>query len=155
MRSHEVLQRAIEPVGAKAVAHALKVSSSLVYKWCEPEDASGARNPLDRIAELIDCTRSPAPLEWLCKRGGGFFVRDPQVPEHGWDAEYVVHTQTLLQRFSELLQVVSEAIKDDAAVDAGEARRIRAEWEELKASTEGFVIACERGLFAPRANPKR
>ena len=40
---------------------------------------------------------------------------------------------------------------DDAAVDESEAERIRAEWEELKSSTESFVLACERGLFAPRA----
>lgn len=151
MRSYQVLQRAIEPVGAKAVASALKVSSSLVYKWCEPEETSGAKNPLDRLAELIDCTGSAAPVEWLCRRVSGFFVKDPQVPERGWDAEYVVHTQQLLQRFSELLQVVSESMRDDAVVDEQEARRIRAEWEELKAGTEGFVIACERGLFAPRA----
>lgn len=151
MRAYEVMQRAIEPVGAKAVAARLKVSSSLVYKWCEPEDASGTRSPLDRLAELLEVTRSTAPVEWLCRRMGGFFVRDPKVPESGWDAEYVAHTQQLLQRFSELLQAVSESIKDDAAIDENEAERIRAEWEELKSSTESFVIACERGLFAPRA----
>ncbi len=59
MDSHQVLQKAIEKVGAKKVARDMRVSSSLVYKWCQPstDDAtiepSGARNPLDRVAALL------------------------------------------------------------------------------------------------------
>ena len=67
MESHEVLRQAIEPIGAKKAAHELRVSSSLVYKWCE-EDTSGARNPLDRIKSLIECTGSRTPVEWLCRQ---------------------------------------------------------------------------------------
>ncbi len=35
MKSHEVLKQVIEEVGAKRVAADLKVSNSLVYKWCQ------------------------------------------------------------------------------------------------------------------------
>ena len=38
MDSHQVLQKAIEKVGAKKVAGDMRVSSSLVYKWCQPSD---------------------------------------------------------------------------------------------------------------------
>ena len=35
MKSHEVLKQVIEEVGTKRVAAELKVSNSLVYKWCQ------------------------------------------------------------------------------------------------------------------------
>src|SRR5688572_3664241 len=58
MKSYEVIREATEEPGVKAVAAALGVSPALVYKWCEPpadsedKDQSGAKNPLDRVAEM-------------------------------------------------------------------------------------------------------
>lgn len=74
MKSHEVLKAAVEGVGAKQIAFDLKMSASLVYKWCSPwmpEDASSTRNPLDRVLELIVATGDRGPVEWLCQRAGG------------------------------------------------------------------------------------
>jgi hypothetical protein len=149
MESHEVLRQAIEPIGAKKAAHELRVSSSLVYKWCE-EDSSGARNPLDRIQALVQCTGSRKPVEWLCRQAGGYFVADPQVELAGFDAEFIAHTQRMLANFSELLQVISSSMTDDGKVDQDEAKRIRQEWEELKGYAESFVVACEQGMFDTR-----
>lgn len=146
MDSHEVLRQAIEPIGAKQAAHHLRVSSSLVYKWCE-EDTSGARNPLDRIQALIDCTGSKKPIEWLCRQAGGYFVADPEIELKDFDAEYLAHTQRMLQNFSELLRVISTSMTNDGKVDEEEAEGIRQQWEELKGYAETFVTACERGLF--------
>jgi len=149
MNSHEALRRAVENVGAKKVAHDLKVSTSLVYKWCE-EDTSGARNPLDRTQGIVESTGSRIPIEWLCRQSGGFFMKDPAVELAGFDAEYITHTQTMLSNFSELLREISSSMSNDGQVDRREAARIREQWERLKGYGETFVAACEAGMFAPR-----
>lgn len=148
MESHEVLKAAIDPTGVKRVAHELGLSSSLVYKWCaEDKKASGARNPLDRIAQLVACTEDTRPIAWLCQQAGGFFMQNPEVDLSGFDREFLEHTQKMLHNFSQLLQVVSQSMTDDQRVDAEEARRIRQEWETLKSYAETFVQACEAGHF--------
>ena len=65
MKSHEVIKETVEKLGAKKVASELGVSLSLLYKWSEPTDESGAANPLDRVAELCRVTGDPRPVSWL------------------------------------------------------------------------------------------
>jgi len=48
MRSHEVLERAADTIGVTMLASKLRLSSALIYKWCQESDpddpdASGAR----------------------------------------------------------------------------------------------------------------
>lgn len=155
MESHEVLRQAVDKVGAKRVAADVRVSASLVYKWCQPAaadasagDRSGARNPLDRILALLESTRDDELVQWLSARAGGFFVRDPQVDGCRVDAEYIANTQRIIEDFSKLLREVSDAIADDGKVDPAESRRIRTQWQRLKQYGEAFTCACERGLFA-------
>src|SRR5439155_222173 len=79
MRSYEILREAAEKVGVKVLAKELKLSPALVYKWCEaPEEAdpesSGAKNPLDRICEVVRLTNHTPVVNWLCHEAGGFFV---------------------------------------------------------------------------------
>jgi len=156
MESFEVIRGAVSRVGAKKVAVGLHVSLSLVYKWCEDpgdgsdDEASGARNPLDRIRALAACTGDTAPIDWLCQQAGGTFVPNPSPRLADVGAEYISHTQQIIQNFSDLLGVVSASITDDGRVDAGEAVRIRAQWQELKQYGEAFVLACEQGLFDER-----
>ena len=155
MKSHEVLKQVIEGVGAKQVAADLKVSSSLIYKWCqEPpadltDERSGARNPLDRLVTLLESTGDHRPVEWLCARAGGFFVEAPNVTEEPVDARYIDHTRTLLGEFSELLQVMSDSIAHEGRIDTGEAAEIRRQWQRLQGRGEAFVRACESGDFDP------
>ena len=155
MESHEVLKKAVAKVGAKQVAADMKLSTSLVYKWCQPAAAdasatwpSGARNPLDRVKALLETTGDADVLQWLSEQAGGFFVRDLEVSGCRVDAEYIANTQRIIEDFSKLLRVVSQAIADDGKVDPSESRRIRVEWQRLKQYGEAFVCACERGLFA-------
>ena len=155
MESHEALKKAVAKVGAKQVAADMKLSTSLVYKWCQPTAAdasatglSGARNPLDRVKALLESTGDADVVQWLSEQAGGFFVRDPEVSGCRVDAEYIANTQRIIEDFSKLLRVVSQAIADDGKVDPNESRRIRTEWQRLKQYGEAFVCACERGLFA-------
>jgi hypothetical protein len=153
MKSHEVIRNAVEEPGVKAVAAALKISSALVYKWCEPSaeqddpDASGAKNPLDRVREMYLLTKDIRLIRWLCNAAGGFFVSDP-VPElrQGQDALIFDETRRMMREFSELLDAVTGSL-DDGKITSDEADGIRQRWEDLKACTERFVVACEKGIY--------
>src|SRR5439155_8680158 len=85
MKSYDVIRAAVEEPGVKAVAAALRVSPALVYKWCEPPadsedpEQSGAKNPLDRVAEMYQLTKDIRLIRHLCNQAGGFFVANPQL----------------------------------------------------------------------------
>lgn len=148
MKSFEVLRDVIHKRGVKAVASDLRVSTSLVYKWCQNadgEDAAGADNPLDRLIRICESTESKDPVVWLCERVGGFLVETPMVTKETMPV--VSATQKMLTEFSEMLAAVSESVADDGKIDATEAKRIREEWEDLKRQAESFVVACEEGSY--------
>ena len=159
MDSCDVLKNAIAAVGAKEVAHELGLSVSMIYKWCETpskqwdDDQSGARNPLDRIAEIIRVTGNNGAVDWLCNMAGGFFVANPQsTEEEPLDIEVLRHVQNLTKEFADVLSEVTTALSNDKWIDENEAQKIRKEWEELKSLAEGFVVACERGAYAETAD---
>lgn len=154
MRSHEVLREAAEDIGVKALAAKLRLSPALIYKWCQDADpsdpdASGARNPLDRLRALVQATGSNMPVSWLCHEAGGFFVSNPDVHVDTVDTELLINTHRLVDEFSRLLSTVTRSIEDDGRIDPSEADRIRSAWERLKQTAESFTVACERGLFDP------
>lgn len=155
MKSHEVLKKVVEGVGTKQVAYDMRVSTSLVYKWCadpgldSKREASGTRNPLDRILHLVEATGDPLPIIWLCEQVDGHFIEDPDIPDEELDAECIRHTQVLLEKFTKLLQVISESIANESRIDEEESVDIRASWQELQRQAETFVRGCERGTFDP------
>ena len=152
MRSYEILRESAEGIGVKALAGALRLSPALVYKWCQESsqddpDASGARNPLDRLADIVKATSSTDVVNWLCHEAGGFFVSNPAPLDSDVQTELLMTTQRLVQEFSHLLTTVTRSIEDDGQVDPAEADRIRRAWEQLKCSAEAFTVACEQGLY--------
>ncbi len=158
--SHEVLKEAIEKVGVKAVATELKLSAALVYKWCQPwepddPDASGARNPLDRLAEILRITQDPGPVNWLCHQAGGFFTPNPPIDARDLGTELLKSTQQLVKEFSDMLEEVSRAVANDGAIEPAEAVRIRRDWETLKRVAETFVVRAEAGMFDNGEPPRR
>jgi len=155
MLSHEVLRRAAEPIGVKALAASLRLSPAMVYKWCQESsrddpDASGARNPLDRLAEVFRATGSIDVVNWLCHEAGGFFISNPPEPREPFAVDLLMQTQGLVKEFSELLDTVTTSIEDDGEIEPAEADRIRRAWEALKSLAERFTIACERGNYRSR-----
>ncbi len=158
--SHEVLKEAIEKVGVKAVATELKLSAALVYKWCQPwepddPDAGGARNPLDRLAEILRITQDPGPVNWLCHQAGGFFTPNPPIDARDLGTELLKSTQQLVKEFSDMLEEVSRAVANDGAIEPAEAVRIRRDWETLKRVAETFVVRAEAGMFDNGEPPRR
>ncbi len=149
MNSHEVLKKSVSDMGVKSVASDLGLSTSLIYKWCQPSDsadASGADNPLDRLARIHELTQDTGPIEWLCQKADGYFV--PNVAAQDVDAIPLLHmTRRIVREFSELLDVLTKSIENDGVIDLDEAGKIRIEWEKLKSSAESFVAACEKGLY--------
>ncbi len=152
MKSWEVLREAADRIGVKALAARLHVSTALVYKWCQEPPSeelggSGARNPLDRLAEIYDATRDPRVIHWLCQQAGGFFVRNPDVEPTQQQEQLLAATQQVVNHFSDLLGAVSRSIADDGQISTREAEQIREAWERLKSQAETFVVACEQGLY--------
>jgi hypothetical protein len=118
----------------------------MVYKWAEPpEQGSGAMNPLDRVASLMDATEAARVAEWLCTHANGFFIENPKVTRHRTYL-LVPATHRVVQDFAEMLSVIANGAVDDN-ISKSEAERIRSRWEDLKSVTEGFVLACEEGSF--------
>ncbi len=160
MRSYEVLRDAAENVGVKALAADLRLSPALVYKWCQESnsddpDASGARNPLDRLADIVRVTGSRSVVDWLCQESNGFFVTNPKINSLPLRVDMLSETQKLVQEFGQLLLTVTRSIEDDGFIEGCEADRIRQSWEKLKTSAESFTVACERGLYAPNGDSEQ
>jgi len=152
MLSHEVLRRAAEPIGVKALAAQLRLSPAMVYKWCQESnkddpDASGARNPLDRLVEIHRATDCIDVVNWLCHEADGFFVSNPKPLTQDLATELLQHTQRLVSEFGKLLLTVTHSIQDDGMIEPREADDIRAAWENLKSTAESFSVACERGAY--------
>jgi hypothetical protein len=155
MESHEVIKEAFTRTSPKAVAADLQVSLSLVYKWAQPctDLGSGSRNPLDRIARLIELTGEPKIIEWLCQQAGGHFVSNPDTKG---SVAYEIETGTneIVNQFAQLLGVITHAAAD-RSISTEESERIREVWDHLKSVTEGFVRCCEEGDFEQAASLAR
>ena len=149
MKSHEVLKESMEHVGVKAIASDMNLSSSLLYKWCQPNDEvdeNGTSNPLDRVAKIFEATGDENLLAWVCQQADGFFSPNPKVGENAAESLFA-NTHRLVAEFSDLLREVSQSYDKDGEICEEDARRIRREWEELKGAGESFVKGCEKGLF--------
>lgn len=152
MESHELLRDVFQKVSPKQAAAQLGLSLSLIYKWAEPPNPrSGAPNPLDRVAVLMQCSDDARIAQWICQKAGGFFVKNPKRgtvhPLH-----LVPAMNTVVQEFADLLSVMASAAHDNQILP-GEAKSIRARWEELKSVTEEFVRCCEEGDFREMKKP--
>jgi hypothetical protein len=146
MQSHELFREVFEKKKPKEIAADLGLSSSMIYKWGEPNTAgSGVGNPLDRIEALLKSTEDHRLVQWICQRAGGFFILNPKNAPH--PHHLIPATNQIVQEFADLLHVIANATADES-ITAAEAGQIRARWEELKSVTEGFVNACEQGDFA-------
>ncbi len=146
MESHELLRDVFQKVSPKQAAAELGLSLSMVYKWTEPPDQrSGAANPLDRVAALIQCSDDTRIAQWICHKAGGFYVNNPR-NTHPHPLHLVPAMNSVVQDFADLLSVMAAAAAD-SHITIPEAKSIRARWEELKSVTEEFVRCCEEGDF--------
>jgi hypothetical protein len=95
----------------------------------------------------LKATRDPRIVEWLCERGGGFFIKNPAT--HKPNPYFLIPaTNEIIQEFADMLAVIADAAADNH-ITKKESKDIRARWEKLKTVTEGFVRCCEEGNFTP------
>ena len=150
MQSHELFREVFDKKKPKEIAADLGLSSSMIYKWGEPNTAgSGIGNPLDRMEALLKSTGDHRLVQWVCQRAGGFFILNPRNTPH--PHHLIPATNQIVQEFADLLHVIAEATANEE-VSKAEAKQIRARWEELKSVTECFVAACEAGDFGEVRN---
>ncbi len=160
MESWQILRVVVERVGAKTLAAKLRISTALVYKWCqEPAGpgvpASGALNPLDRVATIVQMAGDPQIVNWLCHAANGFYVANPHAEGGNRAADLLGSTQKVVEEFSNVLSTISQSIENDGQITREEAARIRESWEELKSGGESFVNACERGFYLNQPGPQK
>jgi len=148
MESHEILREAFATCSPKEIAAEMGLSLSLVYKWAQPGDGkgSGVDNPLDRVATLVRLTRHPQLMQWLCQQAGGYFVRNPQRQTRSEHKDVFPATNEIIQQFADLLESITHAASDNS-ITRPDSEKIRTQWDDLKAFTEGFVRCCEEGDF--------
>ncbi len=153
--THLILRNAIDKVGVKKVASELDVSSSLVYKWCQPKatgevkDSSGVTNPLDRLLAVYDLTQDMEIVHHICRHAGGYFTPNPCPHGEGVPAEqrFVTETVAILSKFANLMRHAEESLRDDGQIKPDESLKLRAGWDRLKSRLEHFVDCCEAGIF--------
>lgn len=148
MESHEIIREAFQHTSPKEIAAEMGLSLSLVYKWSQPGEGkgSGVENPLDRVAQLVRLTKNTRLIEWLCHQSGGYFVRNPRHKDHPEHQDVFPATNEIVQQFADLLESITNAAADHS-ITKQESQRIRRQWNDLKAFTEGFVRCCEEGNF--------
>ncbi|MCK6439673.1 MAG: hypothetical protein L6Q71_05665 [Planctomycetes bacterium] len=149
--THEALKDCIEKAGVKKVAGALGISSSLVYKWCQPPDdekgeSSGAANPLDRMLTIYELSGDSEIIQYLCRRAGGFFTENPHAKTKA-ELRFVTETIEILNKFADLMHYAERSLRGDGVIDHGEAVNLRQDWDRLKSRLEHFITACEQGQF--------
>ncbi len=145
-KSNEVLKQAIKPLGAKHVADTMGLSASILFKWSQgPYNSGSTPDPLQRVVQLHEITKDDRIINHVCNAANGFFVKNASI-QGEVDTELVKATQTILTEFSEMLMAITEG-RADGDINPDEANKIRSEWEDLKAVTEMFVCACEKGEY--------
>ena len=119
----------------------------MLYKWAEPPEhasGSGIGNPLDRVEALLKSTGDPRIAQWVCQRANGFFIPNSKSVPH---PHYLIPaTNQIVQEFADLLAVIAKAAHD-SEVTTGEAKQIRARWEETQVRHGRFRGGLRTGGF--------
>lgn len=150
-RSYEILEDTIRR-DTLEVAQACGLSTSLISKWKEPHGDftdSGARNPLDRIACVMETVfkispeRALLPLKWLAERFGFVLVPLPQNQKGLRDAHQ--HLMTLIADFGKLMQDSTAAL-EDGRITVEECRQLQTDGYELQEEVAIYLDAIEKAV---------
>ena len=107
----------------------MKVSTSLVYKWCDPRQISresSVNNPLDRVVDLYELTQDDQIVQWICEQANGVLAKNPSIDPDSTRSD-LEHTQEIVREFSELLTLISSSISNDDSLSSEQLITIRSE----------------------------
>ncbi|MFA7232390.1 MAG: phage regulatory CII family protein [Victivallaceae bacterium] len=140
MDSKQAMKQACKQAGLKNVAESLGISPTALYNQIND---SGKNDILQKFVDFTAACEDDTPIVWACEQLNGIFVKNPaiQVEAEKDNNNYI---PSALKEFSDVIKVISEALKDNS-ISQMEAARIRKEWEELKIILETFVLRCEFG----------
>src|SRR5690606_37917041 len=123
-----------------------------VYKWTQPPrtkknpNASGARNPLDKLVTGFHLSQDLELIHFLCRVARGYYTTNPQLQSRE-GASFVSTTVNALNDFADLMHHAEKSLADDGEIDNDEAKKLRRMWDRLKGRLEHFIVACEEGRF--------
>lgn len=147
MQSHDIVKGLLRRVTTKHVAQELGVSLSLVYKWAEaPVVGSGTSNPLDRVEVLTRLSDDMAPLEWLCARFGGVFIK-PSAESPGME-DFEHSISRIIVELGLVIAALPIPDGEDGPAADVDAKKVRLCWERAKFVIEAFLFSAERGRFS-------
>jgi hypothetical protein len=156
--THLILKQAVDRAGPKRVSRALDVSLSLVYKWTQPPrtkrnpNASGARNPLDKLLTIFHLSQDLEVIHFLCRVARGYYTSNPHHHGSSESPTFVSATVNALNDFADLMHHAEKSRTDDGQIDEDEAKKLRRMWDRLKGRLEHFIVACEEGRFNVRSD---
>jgi hypothetical protein len=146
------------PGGAEALAPRLgKAPGSLCHEVRPPKSSSAKLGLVDAV-EIMELADDTTPLQLICARFGGMFVRLPQLNEAHENT--MAHTARVAAEFADVLRVVSETMAD-GRVSANEVREIERQSGELFTAVQRMLThmqalheagkppEVERPLYAP------
>lgn len=94
MKTHELFREISAQLGIDDIQDIYRKSQSLVYKWGQPTGSSGARNPLDRLLDIIQKLEKAGRNDLvdelarvLFSRSGLRFERIEQTPADACDCD--------------------------------------------------------------------
>lgn len=146
MESYQALEKAMGKLAA-AMAKALGTSSSIVYKWMQPnsdDTDSGTSNPLDRL-EVITKTalengqsfkNAIAPIRYLADKNNLLIIKKPKRTDNIKDI--TISLLNTVKEFGDHSAVAAEALKDNK-ISKAEFKEIKKEAEEAINSMMSFV----------------
>ncbi|WP_176015230.1 hypothetical protein [Victivallis sp. Marseille-Q1083] len=152
LKAGEVIARLLDEIKEQPDNSVRSVAGKLGYRngsglsnW---KSESHRVNPLEQIARLTQASRSELPLQWLCVRNGGRFIRTTPLELNAAQIRTmkIDAIPQALRNFSQVTQAIADALRDNS-VTAEEAAHIRAEWEKLRENIERFVTAAEAGIL--------
>ncbi|MCC6488395.1 MAG: hypothetical protein IT364_12935 [Candidatus Hydrogenedentes bacterium] len=120
------------PKSVEQVAHELRVSPVLLYKWGEPGDKH--KFPAELAAPLFEAVdRDPLLIEFLCSEHGGVFV---PFATHGMRTESI---GAAIREFGEFVSEMGASL-DDGEITAEELARIEREGAEAVVAIETIIM---------------
>ena len=125
-----------------------KMDAPVLESWTRKPKNFASIDPLEKTARLIFGTKNELPVQWLCSRLGGFFVRGP-------DAFSKLRNKGAQTWFSASLQLHGlrravigafiDSPEGQPSIDADEARFIARSWAEVFGWIEGFLEEYQAG----------
>lgn len=152
MNSRQALKEALKGVDRNIVAKAIGLQIGSLNNQVAGElpyfPKGKTLNFLDRVMECMAAieaeTGKHTLLEWMAEQMGCIVIKNPAI--NATSSPAISKISEILQDFSSVVDEIGKAAEDNR-IEPAEAEKIRAKWEIMKRTVEGFVLAGETGVY--------